>query len=134
MSETSEVKWNDENYKPFLQMTEKAARIFKEACDAEGNTLEESYLRIDANPGGCSGYRYELDWNSAEQIQDSDVVFQSNEVNLVVDETSLKDVLGSVEIDYTDGNMVEQGFVFKLLRNGQQCGCGESFTPVKELR
>ena len=29
--------------------------------------------------------------------------------------------------DFSDKNLVEQGFVFEQLINGHQCGCGESF-------
>ena len=41
-------------------------------------------------------------------------------------------VLGSVEIDFQDKNLVEQGFKFRPLNAAtDQCGCGESFTAVK---
>ena len=43
----------------------------------------------------------------------------------------LYNVIGETIIDYTSANIVEQGFVF-MRSNGQQCGCGESFTPVKQ--
>ena len=36
--------------------------------------------------------------------------------------------------DFSEKNMVEQGFVFEQLFTGHQCGCGESFTPVKDLK
>ncbi len=117
-----------------LRLTEKAAQIFKEACTSEGNSLEESYLRVGANAGGCSGYKYELDWNSPNDLKPNDTQFVSHGVKIVVDKTCLNDILGTVEIDYTDKNMVEQGFVFKQLRQGVQCGCGESFTAVKDLK
>ena len=43
-------------------------------------------------------------------------------------------VADTVKIDFTDKNLVEQGFVFEQLVNGHQCGCGESFTPVRDLK
>ena len=132
MSTTDQPLWAA-NPEARLILTEKAAQVFKEACLQEGNPIEDSYLRIDANPGGCSGYRYQLDWNSSEDVKATDLKFISNGVNLVVDKTCLTEILGAVEIDYTDANMVEQGFVFKQLMNGHQCGCGESFTTVKDL-
>ncbi len=133
MSKNSQTPWTANPSEAKLVLTEKAASIFQEACLAEGNLLEVSFLRVGANPGGCSGYRYELGWNSPEDVQETDLKFVSKGVNLVVDKTCLSEILGSVEIDYTDANMVEQGFVFKQLRDGSQCGCGESFTPVKDL-
>ena len=45
----------------------------------------------------------------------------------------LNDVIGDVEVDYKIGNLVEQGFVFKRFISGHVCGCGESFTPIKDI-
>ena len=56
------------------------------------------------------------------------------DVSVVVDMECLKEILGPVRIDYTDKNLVEQGFVFEQLVNGHQCGCGESFTPIRDLK
>ncbi len=53
---------------------------------------------------------------------------------MVVDREALVDILGRIKIDFSDINLVEQGFVFEQLTNGHQCGCGESFTPVKDMK
>ena len=52
---------------------------------------------------------------------------------MVVDEYMLNDIIGDVEVDYKDGNLVEQGFIFKRLKHEHVCGCGESFTPLKDF-
>ena len=119
---------------PEVILSEKAATVFKEACKAEEKALDQSYLRIGANAGGCSGYRYELDWNSVDNVQDTDVTFQSQGVNIVVEKDCLLSILGPTKIDYTDQNMVEQGFTFVQIDGGHQCGCGESFTAYKDLK
>ena len=119
---------------PQVILTERAAQVFKEACSAEGKSLEESYLRIGANPGGCSGWKYELEWNGPEDIHSEDLTLLSSNVSVVVERECLNKILGPVRIDYTDKNLVEQGFVFEQLVNGHQCGCGESFTPVSDLK
>jgi len=119
---------------PQVILTERAAQVFKEACSAEGRSLEESYLRIGAKPGGCSGWKYELEWNGPEDIHFEDLTLRSSNVLVVVERECLKMILGPVRIDYTDKNLVEQGFVFEQLVNGHQCGCGESFTPVSDLK
>ena len=134
MSDTNQSQWFSKYSQAKVVLTEKAAEIFKQSCLEEGKGLEDSFLRIDANPGGCSGYRYELDFNTLDEIKAEDERFVSHGVNIVVDKTCLTEILGSVEIDYADANMVEQGFVFKQLINGHQCGCGESFTAVKDLQ
>ena len=119
---------------PSVVLTERAAQVFKESCQAEGLTLQDTFLRIGARPGGCSGWKYELESNSPEDVEPNDVQILSQEVSVIVDREALTDILGPIRIDYSDKNLVEQGFVFEQLINGHQCGCGESFTPVRDLK
>ena len=74
---------------------------------------------------------YESD--QADQVTGGDCIFESSGVRIAVEKASLTEILGSLEIDYRQGNLVDSGFVFRQLYNGAQCGCGESFTPVKNL-
>ena len=119
---------------PSVVLTERAAQVFKESCQAEGLTLQDTFLRIGARPGGCSGWKYELESNSPEDVEPNDVQILSQEVSVIVDREALTDILGPIRIDYSDKNLVEQGFVFEQLITGHQCGCGESFTPVRDLK
>ena len=119
---------------PSVILTERAAQVFKDSCEAEGLTLQDTFLRIGARPGGCSGWKYELESNSPEDVEPNDVKILSQEVSVIVDREALTDILGPIRIDYSDKNLVEQGFVFEQLTNGHQCGCGESFTPVRDLK
>ena len=119
---------------PSVELTERAAHVFKESCKAEGLTLQDTFLRIGARPGGCSGWKYELESNSPEDVGPNDIKILSQEVSVIVDREALTDILGAIRIDYSDKNLVEQGFVFEQLINGHQCGCGESFTPVRDLK
>ena len=119
---------------PSVVLTERAAQVFKDSCEAEGLTLNDTFLRIGARPGGCSGWKYELESNSPEDVGPNDIKILSQDVSVIVDREALTEILGAVRIDYSDKNMVEQGFVFEQLINGHQCGCGESFTPVRDLK
>ena len=119
---------------PAIILTERAAQVFKESCQAEGLTLQDTFLRIGARPGGCSGWKYELESNSLEDVGPNDIKILSQDVSVIVDREALTDILGAIRIDYSDKNLVEQGFVFEQLINGHQCGCGESFTPVRDLK
>ena len=119
---------------PSVVLTERAAQVFKESCQAEGLTLQDTFLRIGARPGGCSGWKYELESNSPEDVGPNDIKILSQDVSVIVDREALTEILGAVRIDYSDKNLVEQGFVFEQLINGHQCGCGESFTPVRDLK
>ena len=119
---------------PSVVLTERAAQVFKDSCEAEGLALQETFLRIGARPGGCSGWKYELESNSPEDVGPNDIKILSQDVSVIVDREALTDILGAIRIDYSDKNLVEQGFVFEQLINGHQCGCGESFTPVRDLK
>ena len=119
---------------PSVELTERAAQVFKDSCEAEGLNLQDTFLRIGARPGGCSGWKYELESNSPEDVGPNDIKILSQDVSVIVDREALTDILGAIRIDYSDKNLVEQGFIFEQLINGHQCGCGESFTPVRDLK
>ena len=119
---------------PSVILTERAAQVFKDSCKSGGTTLQETFLRIGARPGGCSGWKYELESNTHKDVGPNDIKILSQEVSVIVDREALTDILGPIRIDYSDKNLVEQGFVFEQLTNGHQCGCGESFTPVRDLK
>ena len=114
-----------------VTITEQAAKEFTSMCEDENKLLENSYLRVGANSGGCSGWKYSLDFE--DSIDSEDLTFEQYDVTLVVDKTILNDVIGDVEVDYKQGNLIEQGFIFKRLKYGHVCGCGESFTPIKDI-
>ena len=114
-----------------LKISEKAANIIKEMIVDENKNPENSYLRVGANSGGCSGWKFCLDFE--DTVDSVDLIFEQYDVKLVVDETILNDIIGDVEVDYKVGNLVEQGFMFKRLKYAHVCGCGESFTPVKDI-
>jgi iron-sulfur cluster assembly accessory protein len=114
-----------------VKITEQAAKEFTSMCEDENKLLESSYLRVGANSGGCSGWKYSLDFE--DSIDSEDLTFEQYDVTLVVDKTILNDVIGDVEVDYKQGNLIEQGFIFKRLKYGHVCGCGESFTPIKDI-
>lgn len=123
-----------ENGIPSVVMTERAAQVFKDACEAEGKSLDQSFLRIGAHPGGCSGWKYDLESAEPEDVGPEDVKILTQDVSVVVERKTLTDIIGPIRIDFSDTNLVEQGFIFEQLFNGHQCGCGESFTPVKDLK
>ena len=114
-----------------VTITEQAAKEFTSMCEDENKLLENSYLRVGANSGGCSGWKYSLDFE--DSIDSKDLTFEQYGVTLVVDKIILNDVIGDVEVDYKKGNLIEQGFIFKRLKYGHVCGCGESFTPIKDI-
>ena len=114
-----------------VKITEQAAKEFRSMCEDENKLLENSYLRVGADSGGCSGWKYSLDFDN--NVDSTDLTFMQYGVTIVVDEMILNEIIGDVEVDYKKGNLIEQGFIFKRLKYGHVCGCGESFTPIKDI-
>ncbi len=111
-----------------LRMTEKAQTVFLESLEAEGLDPQSTYLKVGAEPGGCSGWKFKLETTDTRTAADS--AYFHGDVRLIINQVQFHTLIGSLEIDYSEKNLVEQGFIFKRLDTGQMCGCGESFTPL----
>jgi len=84
-------------------------------------------LRIGVTESGCSGYSYALDF--AETVNDSDTVFEQDDVKVIIDEVSLP-ILDGVELDFVKQGL-NQSFKFNNPNVVSACGCGESFSTTK---
>ena len=112
-----------------VKLTEQAAKAYDSGNRSE--LLESSYLRVGANSGGCSGWKYSLDFE--DSIDSEDLTFMQYGVTIVVDEKILNEIIGDVEVDYKKGNLIEQGFIFKRLKYGHVCGCGKALHRIKDI-
>ena len=109
-------------------VTDKAVSILEESLKAEGLDLETTFVRVGAKPGGCSGWSFLMETTKKKSQKDDWYCF--GDISFIIDNVQLQTVIGSIEVDYKDDNLVEQGFIFKRIGTGQVCGCGESFTPL----
>ena len=115
-------------YQHYIRATDKAVSVLEDSFKAEGLDPSTTYVRVGAKPGGCSGWTFVIE--TADKKQSKDVTYCYGNITFIIDNVQLHTVIGSLEVDYNDNNLVEQGFVFKRLGSGQMCGCGESFTPL----
>jgi iron-sulfur cluster assembly protein/iron-sulfur cluster insertion protein len=81
-------------------------------------------LRMAVRPGGCSGFSYEMFFDS--QIDADDIVEEFGDVKVVVDPQSAEMVRGST-LDYKDG-LMGAGFHIDNPNVTRTCGCGNSFS------
>lgn len=102
--------------------TPSAVEAVKQAVTAEGKPGDG--LRISVVGGGCSGYQYNLDFDSEERM--GDVVMLIGGVNFFIDSVSSGYLKGTV-IDYVSG-LNESGFKFTNPNAKRTCGCGSSFS------
>ena len=105
-----------------ITLTESAASKVKDLIAAEGE--EGLALRVAVRPGGCSGFSYEMFFDSEKA--DDDVVLTFGAVNVYVDPASNKLLTGAT-LDYKD-SLQGGGFAINNPNAQRTCGCGQSFS------
>jgi iron-sulfur cluster assembly accessory protein len=91
--------------------------------------LNQLYLRLYVDAGGCSGfqYKFELVLDEDEAVEENDdVVFDSDGIRLVVDEASLN-LLKGATVDFQTDLMKSSFVVMDNPQSESACGCGSSF-------
>ena len=81
-------------------------------------------LRVGVKRTGCSGWAYVVDY--ADAVSPDDVVFDDDEVKVVVDKESLE-LIDGTEVDFVKEGLNE-AFKFRNPKSKGECGCGESFS------
>ncbi len=104
-----------------VSLTQPAADRVKAYLDARGKGIG---LRVGIKKTGCSGYAYVV--NYADDVNDSDIVFEDHGVKVVVDEKSLE-LIDGTEVDFVKQGLNE-AFRFRNPNVTGECGCGESFS------
>ncbi len=103
-----------------ISLTESAASRVRNHLEARGKGLG---LRLGVTKTGCSGYSYVI--NYADEIADSDIVFEDKGVKVVVDPDALA-LIDGTEVDFVK-NGLNEAFSFRNPNIAGECGCGESF-------
>lgn len=105
-----------------VTLTSAAAAKVGELIAAEGD--ESLFLRLGVRPGGCSGFSYEMFFDT--QIDPTDVVNETDGVRIVVDAQSAA-MVGGAQIDFRDQGLQGAGFAIDNPNQQRSCGCGQSF-------
>lgn len=105
-----------------ITLTDQASVKVKELMDAEG--VEELALRVAVRPGGCSGFSYEMFFDTERATDDLETAY--GDVKVVVDATSAQLLTGAT-LDYKDG-LQGAGFAIDNPNAQRSCGCGKSFS------
>jgi iron-sulfur cluster assembly protein len=103
-----------------ITVTDKAAKHIRNALAKKGGVG----LRLGVKTVGCSGLAYTFDY--AAEVKADDILFETNEVKVVVDRKSLQYVDGSV-LDF-ERKGLNESFKIENPNAKATCGCGESFS------
>ncbi len=104
-----------------ITLTNSAADRVRTYLEKRGSGIG---LRLGVTLTGCSGYSYII--NYADEIADSDVVFEDKGITVIVDPDALK-LIDGTEVDFVK-NGLNEAFSFRNPNISGECGCGESFT------
>ena len=105
-----------------ITLTETASSKVAELIAQEGQG--DLMLRVAVRPGGCSGFSYELFFDSEKESED--VVNTEFGVPVVGDPSSAQLLTGAT-LDYKDG-LQGAGFAIDNPNAQKTCGCGNSFS------
>ena len=105
-----------------VTLTEKAAGEVKKIM-TEQNLPEGTVLRVGVQGGGCSGFAYSLNFDTA--TTEKDRVVDVHGVKLAV-EKKFDPYLDGTVVDFYD-SLEKRGFVFNNPNVVKSCGCGSSF-------
>jgi iron-sulfur cluster assembly accessory protein len=104
-----------------VTVTERAARRIGEILRKEP---PGTMLRLSVEGGGCSGFQYKFDTDSAQEADD--ILVRQADAMLLIDPVSLGYLAGS-EIDFVD-DLIGASFRVNNPLAKASCGCGTSFT------
>ena len=105
-----------------ISLTDAASSKVAELLTFEQNP--DLALRIAVRPGGCSGYSYEMFFDS--ELAPEDLQTVRGAVRVVVDPASAQ-LLSGATLDYKDG-LQGAGFSINNPNATRSCGCGQSFS------
>jgi iron-sulfur cluster assembly protein len=103
-----------------VTLTDNAAEKVKELLN--GQSEEQTGLRVAVRGGGCSGFQYAL---AFDEQREGDKVYEYQEIRLLIDSQSLPFVDGS-QVDYVE-SLQGAGFQVQNPNVVAACGCGQSF-------
>ena len=105
-----------------VMLTTAAAEKVRELITAEGDP--SLMLRLAVRPGGCSGFSYDMYFDS--ETDATDIVTDTDGVKLVVDAESAT-MLNGATIDFKNQGLQGAGFAINNPNQQRSCGCGQSF-------
>lgn len=107
--------------KRIISLTERALVQVKHLLEKRGKA--SLGIRIGVRLGGCSGFKYFIEY--ADEKGRYDEVIEDQGLSILIDPKAVMYLLGT-RMDYIKGKF-KSGFVFLNPNEKGKCGCGTSF-------
>jgi iron-sulfur cluster assembly protein/iron-sulfur cluster insertion protein len=107
-----------------ITVTEAATAKIAELLSQEADS-DRLALRVAVRPGGCSGFSYDMFFDS-DMAEDDSVDQVADNVKVAIDAASAQ-MLSGATLDYSDG-LQGAGFHIVNPNASKSCGCGNSFS------
>ncbi len=110
-----------------INVTDVAALKIAELIASE-SSADPLMLRVAVRPGGCSGFSYEMYFDTERAEDDVIESFGQGDavVQVAIDPTSVQLIKGAT-LEYKDG-LQGAGFSINNPNASRTCGCGSSFS------
>jgi iron-sulfur cluster assembly protein len=108
-----------------VHLTERAAKEIERVISEHGFDRAQTFVRVGAKGGGCSGFSYVLDFDQQGPTE-FDVAYEMFGIKVVIDKKS-EFFMGGTILDFNDG-LLNRGFAFQNPSAKGTCGCGTSFS------
>ena len=106
-----------------FHLSDQAAAKVADLIQAEESD-DDLVLRVAVRPGGCSGFSYEMFFDT--EVAPDDAQISHGGVKVVIDPAS-QAMLKGATLDYKDG-LQGAGFAINNPNAERSCGCGQSFS------
>ena len=105
-----------------ITVSDNAAKRIAQLIEMEAK--DGMRLRVSVSGGGCSGFQYGFSLD--DEKNDDDLLFEKNDIEVIIDEVSLDFLKGS-ELDFVE-DLIGSYFSMKNPNATSTCGCGTSFS------
>ena len=105
-----------------LTLTDEAVSRLRTVLETQ--QAPDGALRVFVSPGGCSGFSYQMNFES--QTNGIDKTYEFDGLKVFVDQASLMYLTGT-RIDFVE-SLEGSGFKFENPNVKTTCGCGSSFS------
>lgn len=111
-----------------VELTESAVKEIKTIMASQEMAVDATYVRVGVSGGGCSGFQYTFNLDEIYD-QDKDVLFEQDDLKIVVDKRS-SIYLEGTSVDWIE-DLNRRGFAFKNPNAVRSCGCNKSFSVAE---